>query len=158
MTPERLHELLKYNAETGLFTWVKVRRGCRIGGVAGCRMKSGYIIIRLDDELFYAHRLVWLYVHGKWPIDQLDHIDGNRANNKLSNLREVSNLENAQNIRGPKSKNRSGFLGVRKENSKWLAEIKVNYKPIRIGLFATPEEAHEAYILTKRRLHAKNTL
>jgi len=158
MTPERLHELLKYDPETGLFTWAKVRRGCRLGGVVGCQMKSGYISIRLDNELFYAHRLVWLYVYDKWPIDQIDHIDGKRANNKLANLREVSNLENAQNIRGPKIKNKSGFLGVRKENSKWLAEIKVNYRPIRIGLFATPEEAHEAYILTKRRLHVKNTL
>jgi hypothetical protein len=158
MTPERLHELLNYDPKTGLFTWAKARRRCRLGSVVGCQMKSGYISIRLDNELFYAHRLAWLYVYGKWPTDQIDHIDGKRDNNKVCNLREVSNLENAQNIRGPKAKNSSGFLGVRKENSKWLAEIKVNYKPIRIGLFATPEEAHEAYILTKRRLHAKNTL
>lgn len=156
MTPERLHELLKYNAETGLFTWAKVRRGCRLGDVAGCQMKHGYISIRLDNVLYLAHRLAWFYVKGRWPTDQIDHIDGNRCNNKFANLREVSNMENAQNRHS--GRNKSGFLGVRKENSKWLAEIKVNYKPIRIGLFATPEEAHKAYILTKRRLHAKNTL
>jgi hypothetical protein len=127
-----------------------------MGAIVGCRMKHGYISIRLDDTLHYAHRLAWLYVYGKWPVNQIDHIDGNRANNAVANLREVSNAENAQNRR--KSRSKSGFLGVRKENSKWLAEIKVNYKPIRIGLFSTPEEAHEAYILTKRRLHAKNTL
>lgn len=158
MTPERLHELLNYDPKTGFFTWAKVRRRCRLGDVVGCQMKHGYIGIRLDNVLYLAHRLVWLYVYNRWPTDQIDHIDSNRANNKLSNLREVSNLENAQNIRGPKAKNKSGFLGVRKENSKWLAEIRVNYKLIRIGLFATPEEAHEAYILTKRRLHPKNTL
>jgi hypothetical protein len=158
MTPERLKELVHYCPDTGIFTWAKTRRGCRLGDTVGCRMKHGYIGIRLDDTLYLAHRLVWLYVHGNWPADQIDHIDGNRANNKLANLREVTNMENAQNTRNPRPNNKSGFLGVRKENSKWLAEIKVNYKPTRIGLFDTPEEAHQAYILTKRELHAKNTL
>jgi hypothetical protein len=67
-------------------------------------------------------------------------------------------MENAQNTRKPRPSNKSGFLGVRKENSKWLAEIKVNYKPIRIGLFDTPEEAHQAYISAKRKLHKTSTL
>lgn len=156
MTPERLHELLDYDARTGIFTWAKTRRGCRIGDIVGCCMKHGYIGIRLDNVLHYAHRLAWLYVYGKWPINQIDHIDGNRANNAFINLREVSNAENAQNKH--KSQNKSGFRGVRKENSKWLAEIKIDYKPIRIGLFGTPEEAHQAYILAKRKLHSKNTL
>jgi hypothetical protein len=156
MTPERLRELLNYDARTGVFTWAKTRRGCRIGGIVGCCMKHGYIGIRLDNTLHYAHRLAWLYVYGKWPINQIDHIDGNRANNAFGNLREVSNAENAQNKR--KSRNKSGFCGVRKENSKWLAEIKIDYKSIRIGLFGTPEEAHQAYILAKRKLHVKNTL
>jgi hypothetical protein len=153
LTAERVRELLDYNPRTGIFTWAISRRRCRKGSVAGCVMRNGYVVIRVDDRLYLAHRLAWLHVHGRWPVEQLDHIDRNRANNTLRNLREVTNAENAQNQK-PR-KNKSGFSGVRKENNKWLAEIKVNYKPIRIGLFETPEAAHAAYIDAKRKLHQK---
>jgi hypothetical protein len=158
MTPERLKELLHYAPDTGLFTWAKSRRKCSIGAKAGCVAKNGYVVLRLDNKLYLAHRLAWLHTYGQWPAEQIDHINGDRSDNKINNLRAVSNIENAQNGRKPKPSNKSGFLGVRKENSKWLAEIKVNYKPIRIGLFATPEEAHKAYVVTKRRLHKTSTL
>jgi hypothetical protein len=158
MTPERLHELLNYDADTGLFTWAKPRRKCSAGAKAGCIAKNGYMVIRLDDTLYLAHRLAWLYQKGVWPTEQIDHINGDRSDNRFNNLREVSNAENAQNNRKPKPSNKSGFLGVRKENSKWLAEIKINYKPIRIGLFNTPEAAHKAYVMAKRKLHKTSTL
>ena len=153
LTAERLRELLDYSAESGTFTWAVSRRKCRKGAMAGCAMRNGYVVIRIDDRLYLAHRLAWLHTHGRWPAEQLDHIDRNRANNALHNLREVTNAENAQNQK-PR-KNKSGFSGVRKENSKWLAEIKVNYKPVRIGLFETPEAAHAAYIEAKQKLHQK---
>jgi len=158
MTPERLKELVRYCPDTGVFTWAKPRRRCRLGGKTGCVAKNGYVVIRLDDVLYLAHRLAWLYQTGNWPQEQVDHINGDRSDNRWVNLREVSNMENAQNTRKPRPGNKSGFLGVRKENSKWLAEIKVNYKPIRIGLFDTPEEAHQAYISAKRKLHKTSTL
>jgi hypothetical protein len=119
-------------------------------------MKHDYIGIRLDNVLYLAHRLAWFYSYGKWPVDQIDHINGDRTDNRLINLREATNAENAQNKRIRAGK--SGFCGVRKENSKWLAEIKVNYKPIRIGLFNTPEEAHQAYIAAKRKFHKASML
>lgn len=153
LTAKRLKELLNYNPENGIFTWAISRRKCRKDSVAGCVMQNGYVVIRVDDRLYLAHRLAWLHTHGRWPVEQLDHIDRNRANNALHNLREVTNAENAQNQR-PR-KNKSGFSGVRRENSKWLAEIKINYKPVRIGLFETPEEAHTAYLEAKRKLHQK---
>ncbi len=156
LTANRLRELLNYNLETGIFTWAITRRGCRKDSVAGCKMKHGYIAIRLDDALYTAHRLAWLYVNGEWPANQIDHINRNRADNRFSNLRAVTNAENAQNQKA--RVNKSGFTGVRKENSKWLAEIKVNYKPIRIGLFDTPKAAHEAYVAAKRKYHFKSTL
>jgi hypothetical protein len=156
MTPERLRELLHYSPNTGLFAWALSRRRCRVGGKTGCVAKNGYIVIRLDDTLYLAHRLAWLYQTGKWPAHQIDHINGDRADNRWRNLREVTNAENAQNKRVKLGK--SGFRGVRSENRKWLAEIKVNYKPIRIGLFDTPEEAHQAYIATKRKFHKASTL
>ena len=119
-------------------------------------MRHGYVAIRLDDTLYTAHRLAWLYVNGEWPAEQIDHINRDRADNSITNLRSVTNAENAQNQRA--RANKSGFAGVRKENNKWLAEIKVNYKPIRIGLFETPEAAHEAYVAAKRKFHVKSTL
>ncbi len=153
LTPERLKELVHYNAETGDFTWAKTRRRCRLGGKAGCRMRNGYIVIRIDDTLYLAHRLAWLYMTGDWPPEQIDHINRDREDNRWKNLRAVSNMENAWNktVRS----NKSGFAGVRRENRKWLAEIKVNYRPIRLGLFDTPEAAHEAYVAAKRERHQK---
>ena len=151
LTQDRLRELVNYDPDTGLFTWRISRRKCRQGALAGANMPTGYRTIRLDDVLHLAHRLAWLYVHGVWPTNQIDHINGNRADNRLCNLREATNAENAQNRRKPKSK--SGFMGVRQENSKWLAEIKFNYKVIRLGLFDTPEEAYQTYLAAKQALH-----
>lgn len=153
LTAERLKTLVHYSAETGEFTWAKTRRRCRLGNKAGCKMRNGYIVIRVDDTLHLAHRLAWLYMIGQWPPEQIDHINRDRADNRWCNLRAVSNMENAWN-KAPRS-NKSGFPGVRRENSKWLAEIKVNYKPIRLGLFDAPEAAHEAYVLAKRERHQK---
>lgn len=114
-------------------------------------MKNGYRVIRIDDALYLAHRLAWFYVTGNWPANQIDHINGVRDDNRFSNLREATNLQNAHNRKY--NRNKSGFQGVRKENSKWLAEIKINYKAVRLGLFNTPEEAHCAYLIAKRQHH-----
>lgn len=154
---DRLKTLVAYDPKTGLFTWALPRRRCRPGDKAGCRMRNGYTVIRLDDQLFYAHRLAWFYVHKQWPAQQIDHVNGDRADNRLENLREATNAQNAQNHQKIRKTNTSGFSGVRRENKKWLAEIKVNYKPIRLGLFETPEEAHEVYLKAKQDLHPYST-
>jgi hypothetical protein len=150
---QRLKQLVNYAPDTGEFTWNMPRRKCRTGDKAGCRMKNGYIVLRLDDCLFYAHRLAWFYVNEVWPANVIDHINGDRSDNRFSNLREATIAQNAQNSSRIRSTNTSGFTGVRRENKKWLAEIKVNYKPMRLGLFNTPEEAHEAYLIAKHNLH-----
>ena len=151
LTASRLRDLVHYDAQTGEFTWAKKRRRCSIGKKAGCTMKNGYRVIRIDDALYLAHRLAWFYVTGNWPANQIDHINGVRDDNRFSNLREATNLQNAHNRKY--NRNKSGFQGVRKENSKWLAEIKINYKAVRLGLFNTPEEAHCAYLIAKRQHH-----
>jgi hypothetical protein len=114
-------------------------------------MNNGYVCIRIDNILYTAHRLAWLYVHGNWPAHQLDHINKNRSDNRLCNLREATNAENAQNRK--RSDNKTGYTGVNQENNKWKAEIKLNYKTIRLGLFETPEEAYSAYLSAKHGLH-----
>jgi hypothetical protein len=152
ITIDRLRHLVNYDPETGVFTWNAKRRKCTPGGKAGCRMKNGYDVIRLDNALHLAHRLAWFYVTGKWPSDQIDHVNGDRADNRFVNLREATNIENAHNRQRRRS-NKSGYTGVRAENKRWLAEIKVNYKPIRLGLFDTPEEAHQAYLAARQKYH-----
>ena len=151
ITQERLKTLVNYDPITGSFTWNQKRRKCKLGAKVGCVAKNGYILIRIDDRLYTAHRLAWFYMTGSFPPEQIDHINGNRADNRFANLRQATNAENAQNRR--RKDNKSGYTGVRKENSKWLAEIKINYKPMRIGLFATPEEARAAYLEAKHKFH-----
>ena len=151
LTVDRLKMLVHYDSSTGQFTWRLKRRRCRPGDPTGCVARNGYVVVRLDNVLHYAHRLAWLYEQGRWPAEQLDHINGDRTDNRIANLREVTNAQNAQNQK--RRNNTSGFPGVRRENSKWLAEIKVQYKPIRLGLFDTPEAAHAAYLAAKQKLH-----
>jgi hypothetical protein len=89
LTQKHLHELLLYDLETGVFVWNRARRGVRTG-VAGCAKSSdGYHRIRIQKKLYLSHRVAWLYVYGVWPSNQLDHIDGNKANNAILNLRET---------------------------------------------------------------------
>lgn len=96
--------------------------------------------------------------HGVMPIACIDHINGVRDDNKISNLRDVSVAENTQNQRHPNRVNKSGFLGVFKCRDKWRAAIELGGKTIAIGRFDSPELAHHAYIETKRRLHPGCTL
>lgn len=155
LTAERLRELLHYDPETGVFTNRTNRQRARAGTVAGAIVSNGYRGITLEYYPFMAHRLVWLYVYGRWPAGTIDHINGDRADNRLENLRDVSHAENMQNLRGPVSRNKSGFLGVSqlRRNGKWAAFIKLNGKSRNLGSYDTPEDASRAYLIAKRRLH-----
>lgn len=156
LTQERLKELLSYNKTTGIFTRLTDnKRGRHIGDVAGNHHSDGYIYIYVDGETYAAHRLAWLYVHGQWPIGDLDHKYGQEAGNGIDNLREATHKTNMQNERRPRSNNKSGFLGVhwRKERQRWVAQLRVNGKSLRFGSFKTAEEAHSAYLAAKRKYH-----
>ena len=143
LTAEKLRELLHYEPATGIFTW-KVSTGPRVkaGDVTGCQSGGGYLEIKLQNRRYQAHRLAWLHVYGNWPKDQIDHVNRVRTDNRISNLREVSHKQNNQN-RGKPSNNTSGHPGVcwHKQNSKWVARIMHNYKPIHLGRFTDIEEA-----------------
>jgi hypothetical protein len=160
ITAEYIREILDYNASTGVFTWKKRTAKCvRIGDVAGCLEKRiGYMSIGISGNVFKSHRLAWLYVYGAWPEGLIDHINGQKADNRIDNLRVVDAGGNSQNVRQPNKRNKSGFIGVIAYQGKWRANITINRKTRRIGDFNTPEEAHKAYLDAKRVLHSACTI
>ncbi|CCJ48937.1 HNH endonuclease [Bordetella parapertussis] len=155
-----LRSLLSYNPESGEFRWLKTNSNASVAGsVAGRSINSdGYKQIVIAGRFYKAHRLAWFYVHGEWP-NQIDHINGIRTDNRLSNLRNVSAQHNTHNQRNPHKNNRSGFLGVvARPNGRYQAEIRVNGRKKFIGTFSTPEEASLAYVSAKREMHSGATL
>lgn len=164
LTPERLRELLHYDPETGVFTWIaERRRKVKAGDVAGCKRTGEYIKIRIDYQLHLAHRLAWLYVHGVWPKRFIDHINCDRSDNRIANLREACDTINAQNIIAPKAHSKSGVLGVKRYERKdgrvtWRASLRHEGRTMYIGTFDSVEQASEAYVKHKRQLHVGCTL
>jgi hypothetical protein len=149
ITRERLQEVLSYDSELGVFIWKKpntnrLKPGDRAGAVDG----KGHIQMRVDGVQYSAHRLAWFWVHGEWPVEEIDHIDRNRSNNRISNLRQATKSQNRANTIAF-SNNRSGFKGVHfcrgHLNKPWRALINHQGKRTHLGRFATPEEAHAAY-------------
>jgi hypothetical protein len=155
VSAERLRELLDYDPETGVFTWKKTNGNRRLAGsVAGGRQDSaGYLRGGIDGRVYFAHRLAWLHFHGEWPKGIIDHINGDRTDNRIANLRDVSQTVNLQNQR--KARGRSGLMGASwvELRKKWTARIKIDKKVISLGSYQTAEEAHRVYMEAKRRLH-----
>lgn len=137
-----LIETLDYNQQTGAFTWKKKRSNIEIGRSAGSTTRYGYIQISINGKLYLAHRLAWLYVYGKFPHAYIDHINGNKIDNSIGNLREASPSENMKNQFLNKN-NSSGSCGVRwnKSRKKWQPRIVVNGKEKYLGLFLNYEDA-----------------
>lgn len=157
-TQERLKELLRYDRETGIFTWLKSNNNyVKPGDVAGWPRK-GYTDICVDGVGYRAHCLAWLYMTGAWPAVEVDHKNGIKSDNRWNNLRETTHAVNMQNLRAPSKRNTTGFLGVSRWKEKFKADIRVNGRTKYLGLFETPELAHAAYLLAKRKHHEGCTI
>lgn len=158
--PGAVESYLICDAEKGELRWTATRGKARAGALAGSTAANGYQYIKLQGKGYLAHRVIWFFAHGVWPSGSLDHINGDRSDNRIANLREVSARGNAENMRRPGRANTSGFLGVSrvKESNRWLATIRANGRSISLGYFGTPEEAHATYVQAKRRLHAGCTI
>ena len=159
LTAERLREILHYDPETGVFTWrVKANKRINIGDTAGRINHHGYVVIGVYGNRWQAHRLAWLYTTGSVPKDQVDHINGVRSDNRISNLRDVSGGVNQQNRRSSQKHNRLGIMGVVSQGSGYMARIRVGGILHRLGTFKTPELAHAAYLSAKREMHSGSTI
>ena len=154
LTQEQLKELFDYDAATGHLIW-KVDRGTNKmkGKIAGYVNVQGYRDVSVNRVIYREHRIIWMWHFGKMPLLEIDHINSNKSDNRIENLRKANRSENGQNIKKAQLNNKIGFLGVYKSKNKWRARIQVNCKKIHIGLFDTPEEAHQAYLAKKRELH-----
>lgn len=159
LTAEELRSIMSYDPMSGEFRWKKrLSQGTRAGEVAGCLNTLGYWQVGIRRHRYYGHRLAWLHFYGEWPPTEVDHIDGNPANNRIGNLRLASHSTNMQNLTRVSKKTQSGILGVHVTKQGFSSKIMVNYKSVHLGNFKTAEEAHAAYVAAKRELHEGNTL
>lgn len=146
LTQERLKELLSYNHETGVFTWMVTRSWrAEAGTVAGREnITTGYIEIQIDGHRYKAHRLAWLYVHGEQTSKQIDHVNQNKTDNRIANLRPATRSENKMNV-GINKANSSGVKGVSRKDNKWCAAAQINGKKHWLGRFDDIADDRKAY-------------
>lgn len=145
LTQERLKELLYYNPQFGIFVWINDRARGLKGSIAGRVNNGGYTQIGIDSKRYNAHRLVFLYIDGKFPENEVDHINHKRSDNRLLNLRKATKTENSKNRVLSKS-NKSGFHGIFfiEKIGRWKVDISINGERKTIGSFKCKEDAIRA--------------
>ena len=159
LTQARLMELLRYEPATGAFIWMVPRGRVASGRLAG-DSSGGRVSIKIDGRLYRAHRLAFLYINGEWPRHEVDHLNGDPADNRWLNLRDVPHIVNTQNTRRARSGSGTGVMGVHleKRTGRYVARIVVEGNGIHLGTFDSPDAAHAEFIKAKRALHVGNTL
>lgn len=158
LTAERLRQLFHYDQNTGVVTRLIHRGNRSAGSECGYKDSDGRLYVRIGAKLYLLHRVIWMHVFGAWPSGSIDHIDGDPSNNRLCNLRDVTNSINSQNKRLPCQNN--PYLGVSlcATTGRWKARIKIDRREMWIGRFDTPEAAHAAYVAAKRVHHPGCTI
>jgi hypothetical protein len=150
ITPPQLKRLIRYNKRTGIFRWRVTTRKTKKGDVAGCVNGLGYIQLSFNKRMYLGHVIAWLYVTGEWPVNEIDHRDGNPSNNKWKNLRQANRSNNCANSKMP-CNNTSGFKGV----SAYLKRFRSYIQGEHLGCFDTAEEAALAYDAEARRRYGQ---
>jgi hypothetical protein len=145
LTSKEVRHLFDYNEKTGDLIWKVERYRKHPGDIAGCKhvtkiKKYRRVSVSINYRRYLAHRIIWLWVTGKWPEVEIDHIDGDGWNNKFDNLREATHPQNGKNL-GLKKSNTSGATGVRKSKYGYSARIMVNYKEVYLGIYKSFEAA-----------------
>ena len=156
LTAEKIRELFNYDPDTGVLRW---RNGRQVRGVQLRSDGKPYLVVHVFRRLYRAHRVVWAHYHGAWPTGVIDHINGDGVDNRIENLRDTDMAVNSQNQRRARIDNKSGFLGVETTVAgTYQARIRTGRSRLSLGTYATPEEAHQAYLTAKRRLHEGCTI
>jgi hypothetical protein len=156
---QQIREFMKYDERTGALTWIKSRGRGRAGVVIGRVNKDGYLGVNFYRYSYLCHRIAWFLAKDSWPKNQIDHINGDKIDNRLCNLREATHRLNGENRRKPQPNNSTGFLGVTVTKSgKYQAQIAARGQRIYLGLFGTAEEASNAYLVAKRAMHEGCTI
>lgn len=161
LTIPLLRELLDYDPDTGAFKWAVDRSNVKAGTPTGCTAVNGYTIIRICGKAMLAHRLAWMHFYQEDPPKLIDHINGEKTNNRIKNLRAGDKVLNGQNQRKAQANNKSsGLLGVAyiRHIKKFAAYIDKDGRRQYLGWFADKNEAHAAYIEAKRELHEGCTI
>jgi hypothetical protein len=140
---------LSYNPETGVIVWIKSHGNrAEVGDIAGTP-SNGYVSIGFGGKQYRAHRIAWLLHYGSWPTGMIDHINGIRDDNRIANLRDVTNRVNSQNHQC----HRDGHLvgtHFHQAKQKWTASIQIDGEAFKLGTFNTEIEAHNAYLAALR--------
>jgi len=154
LTADRARTVLRYEAETGRVFWCQsLSKRAAAGREAGTINGDGRRQVSIDGRRYLTHRIVWLIVHGAWPAHEIDHIDGDKLNNRVENLRDATRTINAQNTRHARRHSRSGLLGAFwfKRDATWVSKIRIGGHMTHLGYFDTPEKAHAAFVAAKRK-------
>lgn len=162
ITAQELQQIAEYFPENGIFIW-KITKGnyVKTGKEFGSWDLYGYKTVRINRKSYKLHRLAWLYVYGEMPKNDIDHINGIRHDNRISNLRDVTrqtNLENQTKIQ--KQKKHTTLIGVYFDARKksYYSRISIKNKSVHLGTFKTEQQAHDAYVAAKRKFHFGNTI
>lgn len=151
LTQERLKQVLRYDPETGVFTWLVCHKSGLIGKRAGSICPPArpectrYRVIHVGGHLHPEHRVAYLYMTGSWPEHHIDHKDRNGLNNRWENLRPATRAQNACN-RKINVNSSTGFKGVSRHGSGWRARIVRGGRRVSVGTFSTQQEAGAAYV------------
>ncbi len=152
---QQMRHFLNYNPESGVFTARVSIHKRREGQEVGTKHHHGYLKVYISGVRYMAHRLAFLWVYGRWPDVCVDHINGQRSDNRIANLREATAAQNIRN-QGSHKDSRTGIKGVtRKPNGKWAAQIGYGGKNRFLGTFSTPEAAQRAYETAARQHHGE---
>lgn len=157
---EALRSRLSFEPDTGVFRWLTTQGGVTVGSPAGNLNSSGYMVVGFSGLKIRQHRLAWLFNFGAWPSGTIDHIDGDKKNNRIANLRNVPHRVNKQNMRVATASNSLGVLGVYWSERRvgYMASVSTDGKQKRKGPFSTIERAQAAYLELKRLHHEGCTL
>lgn len=162
ITHDELRAKLTYHPNTGLFTWNMTGKGRRLDCLASASANAGhgYLVLGINQISYLQHRLAWFYTHASWPVQHIDHIGGDKTNNRIRNLRVVSNSVNSENMRHARAHSKYGILGVGFDERKdmWRARITARGKEKFLGYFITATKAQQAYLSAKRKLHEGCTI